>query len=259
MSSATPFEITSLYRYPVKGFSPQSLETVNCQVGETLPYDRAYAIENGPSKFDSQAPRYLPKISFLMLMRDERLATLRTEFDEATQKLTILRDGKQVAVGQLSDPTGRLIIEQFLSAYMNFSLRGAPKVVSSQGHSFSDVPVKCLHLVNLASVRDLERTTGKTVNPLRFRANIYFDGAEPWEELKWVGKTLSTDNVALTVIDRTTRCEATNVNPDKGIRDMAIPTTLLRKWGHSDFGIYAKVASNGALTVKDELRLEAQS
>ena len=192
-----------------------------------------------------------------MLMRDERIATLRTEFDETTETLTIYRDGKQVATGQLTDPTGRRIIEQFLSAYMNFSLRGAPKIVSAPGHSFSDVPVKCLHLVNLASVRDLERTTRRTIDPLRFRANVYFDGAEPWEELKWVGKTLNCGDVSLSVIDRTTRCEATNVDPQKGIRDMAIPTTLFRTHGHSDFGIYAKIASDGELAVGNPMALQA--
>ena len=255
MSNDKTFKIKSLYRYPIKGFSPQLLERVNCKAGEPLPFDRAFAVENGPSKFDSQNPRYLPKISFLMLMRDERLATLHSDFDDATQIITIYRDGKQVASGQLTDPTGRRIIEQFLSAYMNFSLRGAPKVVYSPGHSFSDVPVKCLHLVNLASVRELERTIGRAVDPLRFRANVYFDTDEPWEELSWVGKQLSTDSITLSVIDRTQRCEATNVNPEKGIRDMAIPTTLQRTWGHSDFGIYAKVASDGELVVGNELKL----
>jgi len=255
MSNDAQLKVTSIHRYPVKGFSPQSLERVSCQIGEPLPYDRAFAVENGASKFDSQNPRYLPKTSFLMLMRDERLATLRTEFDEETQTLTILRNGKQVAVGKLTDLTGRLIIEQFLSAYMNFSLRGAPKILSSPGHSFSDVPAKCLHLVNLASVRDLERTTRKKVDPLRFRANVYFDGAEPWEELSWVGKQLIAGGVTLSVADRTSRCDATNVNPEKGIRDMAIPTTLFRTWGHSDFGIYAKVASDGELAVGDDLHL----
>ena len=182
-------------------------------------------------------------------------AHLAFVYDKAARQQRIYVDGKQVASGQLTDPTGRRIIEQFLSAYMNFSLRGAPKVVSSPGHSFSDVPVKCLHLVNLASVRELERTIGRAVDPLRFRANVYFDTDEPWEELSWVGKQLSTDSITLSVIDRTQRCEATNVNPEKGIRDMAIPTTLQRTWGHSDFGIYAKVASDGELVVGNELKL----
>ena len=251
--------VTALYRYPVKGLSPDPLQTVACSAGEVLPFDRAFAIENGPSRFDPAAPKYLPKTYFLTLMRDERLATLKTEFEEATETLTVLRDGKAVARGQLNDPTGRRIIEQFFSAYMNFSLRGAPKILQGAAHSFSDVPVKCVHIVNLASVRELERAVGRAVDPLRFRANIYFDGDfEPWSELSWLDKELEIGGVRLTVIDRTKRCEATNVNPDKGIRDMTIPTKLLRTWGHSDFGIYAKIATGGDLSVGDSVAVVAK-
>ena len=66
--------VISLYRYPVKGLSPQALPVLRLKTGETVPFDRAYAIENGPGRFDPDNPRYLPKINFLMLMRNERLA-----------------------------------------------------------------------------------------------------------------------------------------------------------------------------------------
>jgi uncharacterized protein YcbX len=49
----------------------------------------------------------------------------------------------------------------------------------------------------------------------------------------------------------TERCAATNVDPATGARDMDIPAILGRKWSHTDFGIYAKVAVPGALTVGD--------
>ena len=69
-------DVAALYRYPVKGLTPEPLQSVALAAGETVPFDRAYAIENGPGRFDPDAPRHLPKINFLMLMRDERLATL---------------------------------------------------------------------------------------------------------------------------------------------------------------------------------------
>ena len=59
--------IQSIYRYPVKGLSPESLPRVRLEPGRTLPADRLYAIENGPSGFDPAAPAYLPKTQFLML------------------------------------------------------------------------------------------------------------------------------------------------------------------------------------------------
>jgi uncharacterized protein len=241
--------LESLYRYPVKGLTPERLERVRLTAGETLPFDRAWAIENGIGRFDPDAPRHLPKINFLMLMRDERLATLRTKFDDETKTLTILRDGKQVARGQLITPLGRQLIEQFVAAYMKAELRGPPKIVHAQGHSFSDVAAKCVHIVNLASVRELERTQGRPVDPLRFRANLYLEGIEPWAELGWIGKEIGLGEARLAVFARTRRCEATNVDPARGVRDLAVPAHLQRTWGHQDFGIYATVVTGGEIAV----------
>ena len=188
MSGASQPFIQALYRYPVKGLSPAPLSAAELIPGRTIPFDRAYAIENGPGRFDPENPRHLPKISFLMLMRDERLATLETRFDDATETLTILRDGKQVARGQLSTSIGRQLIEQFLAAYMKAELRGPPKIVHAAGHSFSDVAAKCLHIVNMASVRELEKVVGRPINPLRFRANLYLDGVTPGRSsIGWAG------------------------------------------------------------------------
>ena len=186
-------------------------------------------------------------------MRDERLAALDTHFDDATRTLTVLRDGRQVARGNLSTTIGRQMIEQFLGAYMKASLRGPPKVVAADGHSFSDVAAKCLHIVNLASLRELERAVGKPVHPLRFRANVYLEGLPAWEEFRWLDKDIELGPVRLSVFKRTVRCDATNVDPTTAQRDMAIPQVLLRTFGHQDFGVYARVTTMGRVAVGDKV------
>ena len=239
--------VAALYRYPVKGLTPEPLETIALTPGETVPFDRAWAIENGPGRFDPSAPKHLPKINFLMLMRNERLATLECRFDEASKTLTILRAGKHVVQGDLTSKIGRTLIEQFFAAYMKDGLRGPPRIVEAPGHSFSDVAVKCLHIVNLASIRELERETGRAINPLRFRPNLVIEGAAPWAEFGWMGREISAGAVRLSVLKRTERCAATNVDPATGARDMDIPAVLARRWGHTDFGVYAKVVAGGAI------------
>ncbi len=251
MSADNQAKLVNIYRYPVKGLTPQRLETVDLKPGATLPADRIWAIENGPGRFDPEAPKHLPKINFLMLMRDERLATLESEFDTATDTLTIKRAGKQVARGQLSTKVGRQMIEQFLGAYMKDSLRGAPKIMRAEGHSFSDVAAKCLHIVNLESLRELERAVGKPVHPARFRANLYIDGLAPWTEFNLLERDFQVGSVKLRGLERTMRCAATNVDPETGTRDLSVPAVLQRTWGHSDFGIYATVERGGVLTVGD--------
>lgn len=245
--------IAALYRYPVKGLSADPLTSVNVTPGETLPFDRAWAIENGPSRFDPEAPAHLPKVAFLMLMRDERLATLETRFDEENRRLTLLRGGRQVAGGDLTTRSGRQIIEQFLGAYMRESLRGPPRILSAEGHSFSDTRAKRLHIINRASVRELERVIGRAVDPLRFRPNLVVDGGAPWSEMQWVGREISAGPVRLRIAKRTDRCAATNVDPQTGTRDMDIPAVLQREWGHIDFGVYAEVMSAGRLSIGDPL------
>src|ERR1700750_175480 len=93
--------ITGLYRYPVKGLTPEPLDRVPLQVGQTLPADRRYAVENGPSGFDPQARVWNPRTSYRMLMRNERLAGFKTAFEDATNILTIRRNGAVIAQGDL--------------------------------------------------------------------------------------------------------------------------------------------------------------
>ncbi len=250
--------VGALYRYPIKGMTPESLQRVALEVGATMPFDRAYAIENGPGRFDPDDPKHLPKINFVMLMRNERLASLEARFDDTTRTLTIMRAGRQVARGNLETPIGRRLIEQFLAAYMTTDMRGAPKIVSAPGHSFSDVAAKCVHVINLASVREVERIAGRAVDPLRFRANIHLDGLPPFAEIDWIGRDLRIGNVGLRVFDRTVRCEATNVDPTTAARDMAIPALLQRTWGRTDFGVYAQIAAAGEIGIGDAVSIAAK-
>lgn len=246
--------LDSIYRYPVKGLSPDPLDSVELTPGETLPFDRAWAIENGPSGFDAEHPAYLPKIRFLMLMKNERLAALQTRFDEATCTLEVFRHGKRVAGGRLDDPLGRRLLEQFFAAYMDEELRGVPRILASEGHSFSDVSARVVSIASLASLREVERVAGRPVHPLRFRANLYVEGWLPWQEFMLVGETLRIGRSAtLKIVSRIVRCAATNVDPESGARDMQIPRLIDGAFGHSDFGVYAEVTREGTIRRGDTI------
>ena len=243
--------LKTIYRYPVKGLSPESLTRTRLDPGQTLPADRRYAIENGPSGFDPDAPSYLPKSRFLMLMRDERLAQLDTRYDDPTHTLVIRHEGREVARGDLSTEDGRLAIEAFLSRFMRAELRGPPKVLHADGHSFSDVAAKVVSIINLASVAAIETAVGVPVHPLRFRANLSVDGWPAWHEFGLLGQEIAIGDARLKVTKRITRCAAINVDPDTGIRELALPDTLLRTFDHADCGVYAQVIAGGEIAVGD--------
>jgi uncharacterized protein YcbX len=112
-----------------------------------------------------------------------------------------------------------------------------------------------VHIINLASVRDLERIVGRQLNPLRFRPNIVLDGIPAWQELEWLNRKLSVGPAELALFHRTRRCDATNVDPETGVRDLSIPAALQRALGHADFGIYGRVETGGEIGLGDEAAL----
>jgi uncharacterized protein YcbX len=241
--------IEAIYRYPVKGLSPQPLARTSLAPGQTVPADRLYAIENGPIGFDPAAPAYFPKARFLMLMRNERLAALRTDYDEASHTLTVTYEGQEAARGDLRTAEGRAAVEAFFTRYCADELRGPPKLLHAPGHSFSDVAKKVVSIINLASVAAVERAAGAPVNPLRFRANIYVAGWPAWHEFDLLGRTLNAGAARLKVVKRIVRCAATDVDPDSGMRDLTIPRTLMQSVGHADCGVYAEVIAGGEIAV----------
>ncbi len=256
MRAMSNARIAAIQYYPVKGLSAQTLQRVRVEPGQTLPHDRRFAIVHGASGFDAAEPAWKPKTNFLALVRDERLATLHATYDPETCSLVLYRAGKPVARGRIDTPMGRILIDQFIAAYMKGAAPPPPyKIVEAPGHAFTDIPEKAVSLVNLASVRDLERVTKVPVDPLRFRANLHLEGLEPWVERGWPGRRLRIGGTVLEVFKTTVRCAATEVNPATAERDMNVVKALKTGFGHAECGVYAKVVEGGEIAAGDPVEL----
>lgn len=253
MSGISNAAVAALYRYPVKGLSAEPLQHAILNPGETVSGDRSYAIENGPTGFDPAVPRYFPKSRFLMLMRDERLATLDSRYDDASRVLTIRSGGEEAVRADLGTAEGRAAVERFFAANFSQELRGPPQVLVGNGHSFSDVARKVVSIINLGSVAAIEEMVGQLVHPLRFRANLYVRGWPAWSELDLLDYTLAIGDTRLKVVKRIVRCTATNVDPETAARDLDIPRTLMRTLGHCDCGVYAEVVAGGTVRINDKI------
>ena len=245
--------VANLYRYPVKGLSPEPLERAALSVGDYFPGDRLFAIENGPAGFDPAAPAHQPKIKFLMLMRNERLAGLRTRYDDESRTLTISHEGREAVRADISTPDGRLAVEAFFRRFMPKELRGPPKVLTAPGDfRFTDSRRGFVSIINLASVAAIETAASTPVNPLRFRGNVYVSGWPAWHEFDLVGREIAIGSSArLKITKRIERCAATDVDPDTAAHDLSIPRTLLTTFGHTDCGIYGEVLAAGSLAIGD--------
>lgn len=254
-ASLPPATVAALYRHPVKGLSPEPLDAVELEAGAFFPDDRIYAVENGPSRFDPEAPTYREKTAFLMLMRDARLARLASRYDSASRTLTLALDGHEALRADLSSPEGRAEVERFLTVFMGEEARGPLRLLAAPaGFRFTDsLRSGFLSLLNLDSVRDLGARMGTGVDPRRFRMNLHLAGWPAGAELDLAGTHLTVGEAEIAILKRTERCAAVNVNPATAARDLNVVKGLMMSYGHADCGIYAKVTRSGRVRVGDRI------
>ncbi|WP_246660501.1 MOSC domain-containing protein [Nitratireductor sp. XY-223] len=253
--------IENLYSYPIKGLSPRPLESVDLEAGQGFPGDRLFGFAKANGGFDPQDPKPLPKTSFVVLMEHARLAGLITEFDDSARVLTVLLDG-QTQRFDLASPAGKEQAAAFLFEQLDLSEAERPQFVEGSPHRFTDVSVvsetmmNAVSLINLDSVEAFAGRVETPVDPLRFRANIYFRGWPAFSELECIGRTVRIGDVLLKLLKRTQRCAATEVNPKTAERDLRVPFLLRKNYGHLDMGVYAEVVRGGVVRPGDRLILQ---
>ncbi|WP_045876978.1 MOSC domain-containing protein [Pseudofrankia sp. DC12] len=266
MGVSTGPRVSELYRYPVKGLTGERLDEVALAAGDGVPGDRMFALALPSTEFDEDRPVALGKRHFLMLMRDETLARVRTGYDPGTRVLTV-DDGASRWSADLGTAAGRRSVEEYFGALAAPTAGtsgdgGLPRLVAAQrGHRFTDAGpsgpelMRAVSLLNLASVRDFAERVGQAVDPLRFRANLHLDGVAAWAERDWVGQEILVGPARLRVLRDIPRCAATMVNPRTAERDLKVLKELQTHYGHTDCGSYATVLTAGTVRPGDPVTL----
>jgi MOSC domain-containing protein len=244
--------IAAIFRHPVKGFTPESLNQVDLVPGEGVPHDRVWAVENGPSGYDPAAPAFTPKNKFTVLAQIPRVAAARTRYDEATGTFSAEAAGAPTFAGRLQDAAGREAFAGWLTDFLGDETQGPLKVVEANGSfRFTDHPLGHVSIINLASVRDLSEKVGVELDPLRFRGNLYVEGWPAWAENEWTGRELMVGWARAKVFKPIVRCAATHVNPTTAERDVDVVKALFDNYGHMFCGIYIQMTSAGRVGLGD--------
>lgn len=246
--------VKKIYRYPVKGLTPEELHNVRIEAGNGIPGDRRFAFARRKGVFDSDKPEYLPKSNFLMLQRDAQLAQLNASYSDLTSILKLSYADRYCEI-DTKISNNFVKAEKFIAEFLGLDASSTPSLEVSMGHMFSDLPVKVVSIVNLNTVREVAARMKVPLSPLRFRANIYLDNLDAWEEFSWVDRTIKIDDTFVNIMKRTERCAAIEVNPEYSARATSILKFLNLTYGHCQLGVYGKVISPGDISIGDRVRL----
>ena len=249
--------LAAIYRHPVKSLGSESLESAALVAGEALPGDRAYAVAHGTSDFDPDNPEWEKCGNFLRIANIPALARPVIRYDPDSHVLT-LTDGEVAASHDLSMGAGREALAAWMGSAAGSIMPGPHVVAEVPGVSLTDARDQCPSVMSLASLRDLSQRVGATLDPRRFRGNLWIDGddLDPWVELGWMGRVLAIGEARLAVTTPIERCLATAADPQTGERNDN-PLPALRTLRDDPlFGVLADVRQGGAISVGDAIAID---
>jgi len=265
--------LAKIFRHPVKGLRPEELFVAELNPGRGVAGDRSFAFQfmdnSVPVDLRASAPESTPWMSkaHLAVQHDwPELAQWVPHLDFAAQKLRLEGPRGLCCEESFVTPAGRdalaLAIFNFLQTCTPFARARHPLVTplrmigaADQSSRYTDGNAGPVTLVSLGTLRDLERLSGISVDPRRFRMNLILEGPAALEEQSWVGRRLQIGDVVLEVTKPVGRCANIDVNPETGARDADILAKLLPNYGHGLVGMRAEVVAAGNISTGDKITL----
>ncbi|HHS94933.1 MAG TPA: MOSC domain-containing protein, partial [Rhodobacterales bacterium] len=153
------------------------------------------------------------------------------------------------------DPAGAMDLIQWIMPISPGNRALPAQVVRNGLRGMTDTDFPSISLANLASHSEVEARLGRSISPLRWRANLLLDGVPAWEERAWIGKTIRIGKAELEVRENIVRCLATSTSVATGERDTDTLGALEAGWGHKEFGVYAVVTKTGDIRQGDAVEV----
>lgn len=242
--------LTSIWRFPIKSHGREELSEVSLTKGQTMPYDRLWAVAHDQSQVDGTV--WAPCQNFSRGSKAPALAAIRAQLDETTETVTLSHPDRDDLTVQ-PDTQGDLLIA-WAGGFIPEGRAPSARVVRGASSGFTDSDFPSVTLCNHASHRAVEQRLGRPLSIHRWRGNLWVDGGAPWEEFDWIDCEVQIGEAILIARERTDRCLATHNNPDTGRRDHNV-LTALESWDHQDFSVRCEVVQGGRVAVGDSLRM----
>lgn len=263
--------VSRISYFPVKGLAGADLAKVTLDPAVGIPLDRAFALLHRAAGAEPAAREFpwAAKPSFAVQHDWPALARLRCEFDSAQGVLRIEDpDRGEGARGKVQADSDRAALARFVGEFLAGTRPSAPSrhpklqelqlVGGPEARTrYPDRSKVHLSILNLETLRDLERQMGVALDIRSFRGNIVVDGVPAWSELEWEKRTLEIGAARILIPAPLLRCHNINVDPVSGDDGLRTLEFLKEKLGHSKFGMAGTVVAGGEIALGDPVRIQA--
>lgn len=243
--------LAAIWRHPVKAHGREALERVRLTAGQTLPWDRTWAVAHEVAKLSGG--NWVPCANFTRGAKVPALMAITAALDEAREEVTLRHPELHPLTFSPDHEPDRFL--DWIAPLMPADRAAPAAIIRAAGAGFTDSPFPSISVNNAASLAALEGQLRSPLSRDRFRGNLWVEGWAPWAEFDLVGRRLRVGDAVLAVEVRIGRCLATATDPKTGFRDADTLGALEAGWGHTQFGVYATVAAGGEIAVGDPVEV----
>lgn len=245
--------LAHIFRHPVKAHGREELARVALTARRCLPFDRHWAVAHDLSHFDPDAHIWMPCANFQRGARTPSLMAITARFDEERAELTLNHPDLPELRFHPETEGARLI--EWLAPISPTERFRPRRLVRAPGVAMTDTDFPSISIQNLASNAAMSAHLERELSIHRWRANLWLDGLDPWEERGWIGHHLRIGDTVLHVREAIGRCKATAADPSTGRIDTDTLKGLREVLGCEDFGVYAVVVEGGAIARGDRVEI----
>ena len=245
--------IEKLYFSPVKSlsfsYSPKLIVKKN--IGITN--DRIFAFTRLINRSKADNYEKNPKdrnLNFFLTLKNSPFLN-KYNFEYKNNELSLLLDNELIKKISSGNKENFKILSQELINCEKIT-KYIPYLIHNINFPFFDtMPHNTISLINMNSIKDFAKKTNRKIEHERFRGNVYVKNIDPWIEFKWINHEISINGCLFKVLNKITRCVATNLIPNSETADIHLPKMLRETYGHMNMRIYLKSLNNGEINVDD--------
>ena len=245
--------LAHIFRHPIKAHGREALASVVLCEGQSLPWDRTWAVTHALSKFDPAAPAWVSCANFQRGARTPAVMAIETQFDEGEGMMHLSHPDRPDLVFA-PDSEGARLIEWLAPISPDDRFRPSA-LVRVPGVAMTDTGYASVSIKSLSSNAALGAHMGMDLSLHRWRGNLWIEGFAPFEELGWIGRKLRIGGTVLEIQEPVGRCKATTANPETGLVDADTLGALRAVVGAQDFGIFGIVREGGRIGPGDRVEV----
>jgi uncharacterized protein YcbX len=247
-------QVAHLVRHPIKSAGYEEVAEAILQPDAAFPFDRVWAVAHAAARL-AEPLAWASKLQFLRGWGSADLMAVSCVSAPDRDEITLSHPRRPTEGFRPDDPADAVRLLDWLRPLWPDNRPEPARVVRVPGQAFTDQDQPLISINSLSSLADLSARMGQPLSMHRWRGNIWLDGLAPMAELDLVGKEISIGPARLQVEERIGRCRATGANPETGAQDADTMAALEQAYGHTDFGVFARVFDGGRVAIGDRVVL----